>query len=238
MKRSIFFIVLVCWLAGPALASTSDTALHLLMLGNQKHALEQSFGAAPTAAVVVDPSVLLAPSTLFGISEPGLVTIDPKDSALAAKIAVPLVIVLGTDQEAVWDLYAKILKQAPDLIHALIKGQSSMYGAVVHAENNAVEILGVHPDLLVIAGQYILGKSTAQEDSEQAQEAEADAMDATSDQDQADQEAGLGDLAVEQIENNIDAQSSGGGLGFFGILLFIVALIGTIMYMDKTILKS
>lgn len=263
MKRSILFVVLACFLAGPALAGTSDTALQLLILGNQKHSLEQSLNAVPTAAVVVDPSVLLSPATLFGIAEPRLVAITPTDPALADKVAVPLVIVLGTKKEAVWDLYARILAQAPELVHALIKGSTSMLGALVNPVDNSIDILGVHPELLVLAGKYLLTESGAgniEEDAVQpvapVQESEQPvkgtapvdkvqvedtAPEPASSQEEVvqgdDVEAILEAITPEQEKPEV-AESSGGGIGFFGILLFIVALIGTIVYMEKTVLKS
>jgi hypothetical protein len=260
MKRSILFIVLACFLAGPALAATSDTALQVLILGNQKHSLEQSLNAVPTAAVVVDPSVLLSPATLFGIAEPRLVAIAPSDPALADKVAVPLVIILGTKKEAVWDLYAKVIEQAPELVHALIKGQTSMLGAMVSPVDNSVEILGVHPELLVMAGRYILAESGAVQAVEDptpkpviseelvqqpakgsapVDKAQVEAEPAVTQEEVApdtDVEAILEAIIPDQDKAEV-AESSGGGLGFFGVLLFIAALVGTIVFMDKTVLR-
>lgn len=250
MKRSIFFIVLAFFWSGSVLADTSDTALRLLILGNQKYALEQSLGVAPVAAVVVDPSVTLSPTALFNVFEPHLVTIAPSDSALANKVAVPLVIILGTEKKAIWDLYAQVLAQAPDLIPALIKGETSMLGAMVYAESNTVEILGVHPDLLVIAGKYMLGQSSLGQSikdsavqpvppvlTDSAVSSE-EAKTIVQEQEAQDMEAQLQVVASDQLEQPEAAESSSGGLGFWGVLLFVAALVGTIVYMDKTVLKS
>ena len=61
------------------------------------------------------------------------------------------------DEAKVWSAYAGVLKKSPALVQAVLKGQTSVLGATLNAEDGSVNILGPHPDLLVMAGQYILG---------------------------------------------------------------------------------
>lgn len=64
---------------------------------------------------------------------------------------------LGQTAESVWATYLAVVKAALDLIYAVMKGQTSVIGAIYNAETGAVTTLGAHLDLLVLAGQHILG---------------------------------------------------------------------------------
>lgn len=251
MKRSISLAVLLCFLAGSALAGAPETALQLLTLGSQKRTLEQSIEPATIATIIADQSVTLSPATLFGISESRLTVTSPSDQALNEKLTAPLVIVLGTEESAIWKTYAEILSNSPELIHAVLKGQTSVLGAIANAESNTVDILGAHPDLLVMAGQYILGKPAQPAQVEEtkdnvetpAETPAESAPEAPAEESKADNPAAASPEAhdaapADKAEHVQEAQSSGGGFGIIGVLLFVAALVGTIVYMDKTVLKS
>lgn len=168
MKRIFSLSMLLCFLASSALAATSDEALKLLILGNQKYVLENSVEADLAATVIVDPAIETSPATLFGMPDSRLKVIKADSVVLDGRFT-PVIIVLGTDEENVWGVYGEVLTQSPSLVQAVLKGETSVLGATVNAEDGVVSILGTHPDLMVMAGQYILGapaqKSTPKADS-------------------------------------------------------------------------
>lgn len=268
MKRILSLTVLLCAVAASALASAPESALKALTLGNEKHALEKTLEGAPVAIVVADPTIGTPVPDLFGLPESKLVVIKPEgefgpDTNLAvqdADLAAPLVMVLGLSEDAVWTAYAGILEASPALIHAVLKGQVSALGAVLDAESGSVKVLGAHPELQALVGQYLLGapsEATPEAGSETAiepvaedapvaaeaktevaatetEDHEAPATAVGEDEAPAHQEA---DAAAHAPEAEAAAQKSGGS-GFMLVLLFVVALVGTVVFMDKTVLKS
>ncbi|MGE4440235.1 MAG: hypothetical protein AB7D27_01965 [Desulfomicrobium sp.] len=268
MKRILSLTVLLCAVAASALASAPESALKALTLGNEKYALEKTLEGAPAAIVVADPAIDTPVSDLFGLPESKLVVVKPEgefgpDTNLAVQdsdLAAPLVMVLGLNENAVWTAYAGILEASPALIHAVLKGQVFALGAVLDAESGSVRVLGAHPELQTLVGQYLLGapsEAAPEAVSENAVEpvaedapvaAESKAQDAAAveeghegaattvgeDAPPVHQEA---DAAAHAPEADADAQKSGGS-GFMLVLLFVVALVGTVVFMDKTVLKS
>ena len=164
MKRILSLTVLFCAVAASALAAAPEAALKALALGNEKFVLEQSLEPAPVAIVIADPAISVPVTNLFGLAEPKLAVVKPEGgfgpkTGLAVQgtdISVPLIVVLGLEEDAVWAVYANTLVASPDLIHAVLKGQISVVGAVVDAQSGAVRILGAHPELQILVGQYLL----------------------------------------------------------------------------------
>lgn len=277
MKRILFLTLLFCTVAASAPAAAPEAALQALMLGNEKFALQQSLEPATLAIVVADPAIDVPVADLFGLPESRLAVIRPEgtfgpETSLAVKdsdLTAPLVVILGQDQDAVWAVYANIVQASPDLIHAVLKGRVSAQGAVVDSDG-MVTVLGAHPELQTLVGQYLLGvpapaetdaavEAPAEAPAEAVTEAPAEAAEETVAEEQAavqpaDDEADAQEAATEesatQPENAAapaeaapaaeakDAQSSGGGSGVLIAILFIAALVGTIVYMEKTVLKS
>ncbi len=232
MKRILSLTVLFCAVAASAFASAPEAALRALALGNEKFVLEQSLESTPLAIIIADPSISVPTADLFGLSESRLVVIKPEgafgaEAGLAVQetdLTAPVVIVLGLDQESVWAVYARTLQKSPALIHAVLKGQIAALGAVVDAQSGAVSVLGTHPELQTLVGQYLLGLPS------ETQTQPAVAADA------APAEKGSADAATHAADEAQAAQKSGGS-GFMFVILFIAAIIGVVIFMDKTVLK-
>ena len=248
MKRILLLATLFCAIAGTALAAAPENALKAMALGNQKHVLEQTLAAGPLAVVVADAAIQASPADIFGMDESRIGVVKaPFDAkagltVTAKDIVTPLILILGQDADAVWTVYANTVKASPDLIHAAMKGQVTVQGALLDAETGAVTILGAHPDLSAMVGQYLLGIT---KEAEAAPEAKVEEAAAPAEQ-----------VAVAAEEKHEDGQAapaaghgeakgaghaepaSGGGGGFLGVILFIAALIGTVVFLDKTVLKS
>ena len=244
MKRIISLTVMFCAITASALAAAPETALKALTLGNEKFAMEQTLKAGPVAIVIADPAITQAPEALFSLSESQVTVIrtetafGPETSAAvqAKDLVAPLVLVLGLDEESVWAVYANALKASPELIHAVLKGQVSALGATVDANSGAVKILGAHPNLQTLVGQYLLGVSpemAAAVTSETGDKATPAAEPVASENHDAPADAAHDAPKVEG-----EAQASGGGSGAMLVILFVVALVGTVVFMDKTVLKS
>lgn len=255
MKRIISLVVLVCAIASSSLAAAPDTALQLLTLGNQKTQLAQTLEGT-AATVILDPSLAPAAADVFGLDASRLKIVKAGDPAVAQSLNTPLIVFLGTEENAIWATYAETLKGSPELIHAVLRGQTAVVGAQLDESTGAATILGAHPDLLVMAAQYLLGTPAAA-DAPQAEPAEVVEPEAAAEDNAADavveeiEEAPAAPVenAAPATEANVEApvenaapaaaeaKASGGGFGLIGVLLFVAALVGTIIYMDKTVLK-
>lgn len=272
MKRILSLTVLFCAVAASALAAAPEAALKALALGNEKFVLEQSLEPAPVAIVIADPAISAPVTDLFGLAEPKLAVVKPEGgfgpkTGLAVQgtdINVPLIVVLGLEEEAVWAVYANTLVASPDLIHAVLKGQISVVGAVVDAQSGAVTILGTHPELQILVGQYLLtlpsgetevAAETAAEiapDTEAVAETQPTSAPAVEESQDAESHEAVVKEDAAQAEDHAapaetdhgaaagDAQTAqeSGGSGFMLVLVFIAALIGVIVFMDKTVLKG
>lgn len=247
MKRIISLTVMFCAIAASALAAAPETALKALTLGNEKFAMEQTLKAGPMAIVIADPAITQAPEALFSLSESQVTVIRTEaafgsetSAALQAKdLVAPLVLVLGLDEESVWAVYANALQASPELIHAVLKGQVSAVGATVDASTGTVKILGAHPNLQTLVGQYLLGvapekaAAVTPETGDQGAPGAPAAEPAASENHDAPAEA-----AHEAPKAEGEAQASGGGSGVMLVILFVAALVGAVIFMDKTVLKS
>ena len=262
MKRILSLTVLLCAVAASALASAPESALKALTLGNEKYALEKTLEGAPVAIVIADPAISVPVGELFGLPEAKLATIKPEGefgpgttlTVHGDDLVAPLVLVLGLTEDAVWTAYAGILEASPALIHAVLKGQVSALGAVLDAESGSVKILGAHPELQTLVGQYLLGTpaETAQETapaevasetkSETRHEAAVEEKHEVSEAAASEDAAPLHQEAVPDATGHApetpEAAQESGGSGFMLVLLFVVALVGTVVFMDKTVLKS
>lgn len=255
---SMFFV-----LASAAHAATPGQVLQLLTLGNQLVVLEQEiYAQKPLAGILVDPSITGVSAGLFGLADsqvalytaPAVFGQCADLSGLELDTTLPLYVVLGTDPEAIWATTEIVLSAKPELIYAVMKGQTALLGAVVDGSTAAVTFIGTHPDLLPLAARHILGKTAeapaAVEDADAVAPAEPEAqpvepevqpeaqIEAQIEQAEAPETEAAEAAAPSQAEVAPEAQAQSGGLGGFGILLFIAALIGTVILMDKTVLKS
>lgn len=255
---SMFFV-----LASAAHAATPGQVLQLLTLGNQLVVLEQEiYAQKPLAGILVDPSITGVSAGLFGLADsqvalytaPAVFGQCADLSGLELDTTLPLYVVLGTDPEAIWATTEIVLSAKPELIYAVMKGQTALLGAVVDGSTAAVTFIGTHPDLLPLAARHILGKTAeapaAAEDADAVAPAEPEAqpvepevqpeaqIEAQIEQAEAPETEAAEAAAPSQAEVAPEAQAQSGGLGGFGILLFIAALIGTVILMDKTVLKS
>ncbi|PKN41612.1 MAG: hypothetical protein CVU60_09445 [Deltaproteobacteria bacterium HGW-Deltaproteobacteria-18] len=273
MKRILSLTVLFCAVAVSALAAAPEAALKALTLGNEKFVLEQSLAPAPLAIVIADPAISVPAADLFGMSESRIAVVKPEGgfapttgiAVKSADLTAPLVVVLGLTEDAVWTVYANTLVASPDLIHAVMKGQISAVGAVVDAQSGAVTVLGAHPELQILVGQYLLtlpsgteAEGAAEPASEVAPEtaaaAEAQAALAPAAEEKADTEtheamvqedaapaeshAAPAETVHAAAADDAQAAQESGGSGFMLVLVFIGALIGVIVFMDKTVLKG
>jgi hypothetical protein len=270
MKRILSLTVLFCAVAVSALAAAPEAALKALSLGNEKFVLEQSLAPAPLAIVIADPAISVPATDLFGLSESRLAVVKPEGgfgpktgiAVQAADLTAPLIVVLGLTEDAVWTVYANTLVASPDLIHAVMKGQVSAVGAVVDAQSGAVKVLGAHPELQILVGQYLLTLPSGTETegtAEPAQEVAPETGAATEPQavvteEKADTEthetvvqedavlaenhAAPADTAHGAPAEDAQTGQESGGSGFMLVLVFIAALIGVIVFMDKTVLKA
>lgn len=207
------------------------------------------FGLPEARLAVVKPADF-GPSTSLAVTD--------------ADLVAPLVVVLGRDADAVWAVYANIVQASPDLIHAVLKGRVSAQGAVIDSEG-MVTVLGAHPDLQTLVGRYLLGApaaaepeaavdapaeapaeepaAVAEEQAEAAVETPAEEPAAAVEEPAEAQEAAPAVAEPEAAAAHADkaqvkGESSGGGSGVLIAVLFIAALVGTIIYMEKTVLKS
>ncbi len=249
MKRIISVAVVFFALVGSALASAPESAQSLLIQGNQQYVLKKNAAEGVVAAVVADPAIAVNPAELFGLAEARIATYRPAAfgsdadvAGLGIDLTAPLYVVLGQDAESVWATYLAVVKAAPDLIYAVMKGQTSVIGAIYNAETGAVTTLGAHPDLLVLAGQHILGvpltptaAPVAEAKTEEAPAEQPQAAEAKTEAPEAAHAPAEADHAAPAAGH--ETASEGGSSGPLAIVLFIVALIGTVIFMDKTVLK-
>ena len=266
MKKVISLVVLLCAFAGSALASAPESALKALELGNEKFVLEQSLKDAPLALVIADESIAQEPAALFGLSADQLASVRAPfgaESGLAvqsADIKAPLILVLGVDEAAVWAVYANTLLASPDLIHAVLKGQVTVSGALLNAETGAVTMLGAHPEQQVMVGHYLLGttapeapaaENAAQAEAAPAAEPEAAKHAEPAEGHDAEPAAAKAEAAEDHAaETHAEPAAEGhaaapaaveegsGGSGFMLVILFVVALVGAVVFLDKVVLKD
>ena len=249
MKKVISLAVLLCVLAGSAMAAAPEAALKALSLGNEMYTLEKSLKTKPLAIVVMDESIALEPAALFNLAAEQVGAVrapfgaDTGLTVAAKDITAPLMLVLGLDEAAVWAVYANTLAASPDLIHAVLKGQVAVQGALLDADTGAVKLLGAHPEQQTMVGRYLLGMAAEAPAAEKAQAAEekpaaekAEPADA-----HAEAAAPAADHATPAAAGH-DAPaaeaSSEGGSGFMLIILFVVALVGAVVFLDKVVLKD
>ena len=270
MKKVISLVVLLCAFAGSALASAPEAALKALNLGNEKYVLEQSLKSAPLAMVVADESIAQEPAALFGLSADQIPTIRAPFSAegglsvQAADIKAPLILVLGLDEATVWAVYANTLLVSPDLIHAVLKGQVAVQGALLNAETGAVTLLGAHPEQQAMVGRYLLGTSAPAPAEEKAAEAQPEAAPAAAPEaaqpaeqvaeghaepaaeKAAPAETHAAEAAAAPADSHSEpatapaahVESESGGSGFMLVILFVAALVGAVIFLDKVVLKD
>lgn len=249
MKKVISLAVLLCFIAGSAMAAAPEAALKALSLGNEMYTLEKSLKTKPLAIVVMDESIAQETAALFNLAaeQVGAVRapfgVDTGLTVKAKDITAPLILVLGLDEASVWAMYANTLTASPDLIHAVLKGQVTVQGALLDAETGAVKILGAHPEQQTMVGRYLLGmpaEAPAAENAQAAEETPA-ADKAEPAEAHADAAAPAADHA-EPVSAGHDAPaaeaSSEGGSGFMLIILFVVALVGAVVFLDKVVLKD
>jgi len=70
MKKVISLAVLLCVLAGSAMAAAPEAALKALSLGNEMYTLEKSLKTKPLATVVMDESIAQEPAALMAGAMP------------------------------------------------------------------------------------------------------------------------------------------------------------------------
>lgn len=249
MKKIISLAVLLCVLAGSALAAAPESALKALSLGNEKYMLEKSLKAKPLAIVVMDESIAQEPAAIFGLAaeqvgalrapfgpEAGL-TVTAKD------ITAPVILILGLDEAAVWAVYANTLGASPDLIHAVLKGQVAVQGALLDPETGAVKVLGSHPEQQTMVGRYLLGLPEAAPAAETAA-AEAPAAEdkavAPAEEKAAVEKTEPAEAHTAEAAHAADPQAAegSGGSSLILIVLFVAALIGAVIFLDKVVLKD
>ena len=246
MKKIISLAVLLCVLAGSALAAAPESALKALSLGNEKYILEKSLKAKPLAIVVMDESIAQEPATIFGLAaeqvgalrapfgpEAGL-TVTAKD------ITAPVILILGLDEAAVWAVYANTLGASPDLIHAVLKGQVAVQGALLDPETGAVKVIGSHPEQQTMVGRYLLGLPEAAPATEAKAEAPAEEKAAVDKAEPAEAHAGEAAPAAHDAAAPAAAHAAedSGGSRLFLIVLFVAALIGAVIFLDMVVLKD
>lgn len=248
MKKVISLVVLLCALAGSAMAAAPEAALKALSLGNEKYILEKSLKAKPLAIVVMDESIAQEPAAIFGLAAEQIGAIRAPfgpESGLTVKakdITAPLILVLGLDEAAVWSVYANTLGASPDLIHAVLKGQVTVQGALLDPETGAVKVIGTHPEQQTMVGRYLLGLPEAapaapatgeKAAAEKAEPAGAHAEIAKPAEAHAEKAAESHDTAA-----GAHAAEGSGGSSFMLIVLFVAALIGVVILLDKVVLKD
>jgi len=249
MKKVISLAVLLCVLAGSAMAAAPEAALKALSLGNEMYTLEKNLKTKPLAIVVMDESIAQEPAALFNLAAEQVGSVrapfgaDTGLTVAAKDITAPLVLVLGLDEASVWAVYANTLAASPDLIHAVLKGQVTVQGALLDADTGAVKLLGAHPEQQTMVGRYLLGMAAEAPAAEKAQAAEETpaaekAEPAEAHADVAAPAADHAEPAAAGHEAPAAEASSEGGSGFMLIILFVVALVGAVVFLDKVVLKD
>lgn len=249
MKKVISLAVLLCVLAGSAMAAAPEAALKALSLGNEMYTLEKNLKTKPLAIVVMDESIAQEPAALFNLAAEQVGSVrapfgaDTGLTVAAKDITAPLVLVLGLDEASVWAVYANTLAASPDLIHAVLKGQVAVQGALLDADTGAVKLLGAHPEQQTMVGRYLLGMAAEAPAAEKAQAAEETpaaekAEPAEAHADVAAPAADHAEPAAAGHEAPAAEASSEGGSGFMLIILFVVALVGAVVFLDKVVLKD
>lgn len=266
MKHILSAAVLFFICVTSAQAAAPDTAQNLLRMGNQKFVQERSLGEnAPTICILADPAITADPATIFGLDAARLTVVRPGThfgpqtdvSGLNTATLLPLYMILGIDEAQVWAVYESVLGQYPQLIYAVMKGQTSVVGATFDSATGLVTELGTHPDLLVMAAQHVLGTPEA----EIAEDAPADATESTPETPST-QEAETSDTNAAAASPEQEAETPApetdavaapaaapadhtaahteaeGGASATVILLFIIALVGVVIFMDRTVLKA
>lgn len=245
MKKLFLVASVLLFCAGTALAATPEKALQLLETGNQKHVMEQTLADGGKLVVVVDSSVTADPATIFGIATDKLAVLKP-EASLAEVLGSPLVVVLGTEETAMWNTYAAAVQGTPEIILDVLKGTTAVVGAILDPETGKVNVLGAHPDLFVLAGKYLHAGDAPAETVAAAAGAEESHVETaeghqteTAVEKAEEHHADAGEAAEEHVaEAGAHGEAvhgeNGGGVGATGILLFIIALVGTVVFMDKT----
>ena len=145
-------------------------------------------------------------------------------------------LVLGLDEASVWAVYANTLAASPDLIHAVLKGQVAVQGALLDADTGAVKLLGAHPEQQTMVGRYLLGMAAEAPAVEKAEAAEEKPAAEKAEPAEAHTEAAT--AAGHEAPAAPAEAASEGGSGFMLIILFVVALVGAVVFLDKVVLKD
>ena len=125
----------------------------------------------------------------------------------------------------------------------MLKGQVAVQGALLDADTGAVKLLGAHPEQQTMVGRYLLGMAAEAPAAEKAQAAEETpaaekAEPAEAHADVAAPAADHAEPAAAGHEAPAAEASSEGGSGFMLIILFVVALVGAVVFLDKVVLKD
>lgn len=145
----------------------------------------------------------------------------------------------------VWTGIETILTKSPAIAARAAQGKVMVVGGIYDILTGKVEILGEHPNqaaLLAACPKAADAHGTAATSAPHAEKA-APAQ-AGKKADHAEEKApaakhatATSDAPQPPAAHAEEAQSSG-GFGFFSFLIFVVLLIGVVIFMDKTVLKS
>lgn len=152
--------------------------------------------------------------------------------------------------ENVWEAIASILTNSHGIAERAAEGKVVVIGAVYDIMTGKVTLMGTHPDQAALLHGADKAVSIAPAEAVQTQ-APAEKAAATQDEGELHgehapahdaAEAGethgpAADPHGEEVHGDAGHGESTGGPGMAGILLFIAALIGTVVYMDKGMWK-
>lgn len=131
----------------------------------------------------------------------------------------------------VWSAIETILTKSPAIAARAAHGQVKVVGGMYDILTGKVEILGEHPDQAAL-----LAACQASESHEPATGATAHPDNGAASHNTAKADHAEPAATPEHAAQNAEEQSSG-GFGFFSFVIFALALIGVVIFMDKTVLK-
>ncbi|BDV01709.1 hypothetical protein TDMWS_17940 [Thermodesulfomicrobium sp. WS] len=143
----------------------------------------------------------------------------------------------------VWQAIEDILKRSPAIAARVAQGKTAVVGAIYDIASGAVRFLGEHPNqaaLLAAAptASHAGGDGHAADTQEHAAAPhQNEATPAASAAHAQNAESGAHAEAKDAHGTATAPEAKSGGFGFFSFLLFVAALIGVVILLDKTILR-
>lgn len=145
----------------------------------------------------------------------------------------------------IWTAIETILAKSPAIAARAAQGKVTVVGGMYDILTGKVEILGEHPNQAALLAAY--PKAVAPHATAPAQQThqavKKHAEPAAASETHAEKAAPAATHVASEADTHQapaahgEEQSTGGGFGFFSFIIFVLLLIGTVMFMDKTVHK-